>query len=88
MVFKFNIFLRIFGYLRVILTPESTQKSTIRRHPFIHSFTKLLKRPKGEWVTTRILVLFIYYIYIYLFIYKIKNKIGRELGLKLTELNI
>ena len=29
-----------FGYLRVILTSESTQKSTIRRHPFIHSFTK------------------------------------------------
>ena len=28
MVFKFNIFLRIYGYLKVILTSESTQKST------------------------------------------------------------
>ena len=29
-------------YLRVILTSESTQKSTIRKHPFRHSFTKLV----------------------------------------------
>ena len=38
--FKLNIFQRIVGYLRVIWTSESTQKSRIRKHPFMHSFTK------------------------------------------------
>ena len=42
MIVKLNIILRIFGYLRVILTSESTQKSTIRKHPFRHSFPKLV----------------------------------------------
>ena len=30
----------IFGVLRVIMTPESTQKSTIRNNQFTHGFTK------------------------------------------------
>ena len=39
-VFILNIFQRIIGYLRVIWTSESTQKSRIRKHLFTCSFTK------------------------------------------------
>ena len=37
---KFNISQRSFVFLGVILTSEGTQKSTIRKHHFTHSFTK------------------------------------------------
>ena len=43
---KLNISQRIFGFLGVILTPEGTQKSTIRKHHFIHSFTKSIINEK------------------------------------------